>query len=119
MRILCLCRYLGGHLMCFERNDLTLGEINDFFQCGILVMQNLQIISCNDRAIEIFGYEKEEFIGKTPFDLSPEEQADGTASREKWEKIVHNAEHWNNFHWLHIQKNGHLISTNCKMITKD
>jgi PAS domain S-box-containing protein len=49
---------------------------------GILILRGEAIVDCNDRALEIFGAERSELLGKTPWELSPPRQPDGSDSRE-------------------------------------
>ncbi len=82
-------------------------EAND----GIFVMNDLTFVDCNERITEIFGGSKEEVIGKTPLDFSPEVQPDGRLSsekaREKMER-VNNGEP-QVFEWRHHTVEGNPI----------
>ncbi len=49
---------------------------------GILILRDDAIVECNDRALEMFGAERSELLGKTPWELSPPVQPDGSDSRE-------------------------------------
>lgn len=57
---------------------------------GIFLMNDLTIIDCNEQAREIFGApDKEEILGKSPLDFSPETQPGGQPSaRKAREKIA-------------------------------
>ena len=79
-------------------------EAND----GIFLMNDLKFIDCNGRIAEIFKGPKEEIIGKSPLDFSPEVQPDGRLSSEKAkEKIVLvNQGKPQVFEWRHKTVNG-------------
>jgi PAS domain S-box-containing protein len=57
-----------------------------------LVLENETIVDCNDRALDLFGYEvKTEIVGKSTADLSPAQQPDGADSRRKMQDVIHAA----------------------------
>src|SRR5690554_1052653 len=110
---------MGVVQMFLEPYDLTLKEVNDFFLCSILVIKDSKIVSCNDKAIEAFGYTKKDLLGKSPINLSPIEQPDGLPSREKWEKVLLDGTGTRkSFQWLHTRKDGQLFLSECRIIKK-
>lgn len=50
---------------------------------GIFLMRDLTFIDCNRQITEIFQASKQEIIGKSPLDFSPEIQPDGQRSAQK------------------------------------
>lgn len=50
---------------------------------GIFLMKGEYFVECNDEVTRMFEVPKDEIIGKTPFDFSPEKQPDGRDSYEK------------------------------------
>ena len=70
---------------------------------AILLIQDDSIIDCNQRALELFHGSREQIIGKTPLDLSPEMQSDGRSSFKKKEEIALEVISGNlrKFEWLH------------------
>lgn len=58
---------------------------------GIFIMQQEYMIDCNQKTLDIFQCEREEFVGKTPKHFSPEKQPDGTNSQEKAIELITNA----------------------------
>ena len=50
---------------------------------GICILKENKIIDCNSRLEKIFGATKDQIIGRTPIDFSPERQPDGAKSSEK------------------------------------
>ncbi|MEF8874870.1 MAG: PAS domain S-box protein [Candidatus Thermoplasmatota archaeon] len=49
---------------------------------AIVIMKNDRVINCNENALEMFGYDREDFIDKTPYEFLLEKQPDGSDSRE-------------------------------------
>ena len=68
-------------------------------------------IDCNKKTLEIFGCNKEDIIGKPPYDFSPEKQPDGRYSKEiALEKIKDAlAGIPQRFEWKHKKFNGELF----------
>lgn len=50
---------------------------------GICIVKDNKIIDCNSKLEKIFGTGKDNIIGRTPIDFSPEKQPDGSDSAEK------------------------------------
>ncbi|MEG0775445.1 HD domain-containing phosphohydrolase [Clostridium sp.] len=79
---------------------------------AILILEDDKFTDCNTATIKMFGYSsKEQVVGKSPWELSPETQLDGTSSREKSLHFIKTAyENVNlKFEWLHITKEGKLF----------
>lgn len=79
----------------------------------IVVMDAITLIflDCNPAAIEILGYStKEETLGKTPMDNSPEFQYDGAPSEEKAKEFIRQALENTSivFEWINKRPNGEL-----------
>lgn len=75
----------------------------------ILNVANATFTDCNEAAVKIYGAaSKDEVIGKTPLDFSPEFQADGQPSQEKAMGFIGTALETgsNTFEWLHLTANG-------------
>ncbi len=80
---------------------------------GIMVMKDYKFVECNRRAMEIFGCDEKDIIGRYPYEFSPEFQPDGRESKEKAiammdealrGKLVH-------FEWRHKKLDGTLFDT--------
>ncbi|MFH1215376.1 MAG: cache domain-containing protein [Pseudomonadota bacterium] len=50
---------------------------------AIVILQEGSCVDCNERALRLFGYDREDFIGSPPERFSPEIQPDGSLSHEK------------------------------------
>ncbi len=89
---------------------------------AILLFKDGVVVECNDKALELFGCKRDEFIGHSPSDFSPELQPDGTPSalkagtlmREVLEKGVSKT-----FEWQNRRKDGTLfdVELNVSRIT--
>lgn len=80
---------------------------------GIFLMEKDRFIECNEQVCNMFGCSKEEILGKTPADYSPDYQPDGKPSLEKAQSVINKAltEGPQVFYWQHQQKGGSLIDT--------
>jgi PAS domain S-box-containing protein len=78
---------------------------------AIFLLSNQHIIQCNREAQEMFGSTAVDLIGKTPFELSPELQPDGSSSMEKGLEKVIAADAGNSqfFEWQHRRMDGQLF----------
>ncbi|MEP2023136.1 MAG: PAS domain S-box protein [Reichenbachiella sp.] len=77
-----------------EKYQTLFSKAND----AIFISKEDIIIECNERTLEIFGREREELIGHSPYELSPEFQPDGGASNRRMDM--------GNFQWVHNKKDG-------------
>jgi len=80
----------------------------DYAGEGIFLLKGHKIIDCNRKVLELFGLKKEEVIGQTPYDLSPETQPDGLKSKSKTFKYIKEAMRGINkiFEWEHLHSDG-------------
>lgn len=49
-------------------------------QDGLVILEGGCIVDCNQKALDLFGYDRQTFIGKTPICISPQKQANGASS---------------------------------------
>ena len=87
-----------------ERKFRTLFEkTND----AIFIMNDLRIVDCNPATEKIFNIDKNEIIGKTPVELSPEKQPDGRLSKEKAADLINKVSKGEpqRFEWVNLQNN--------------
>lgn len=78
---------------------------------GILLIKDNLIFDCNRRGEALFGYTREELIGRKPFDLSPEDQHDGlpSAYRNRGYLDAALAGTPQLFEWVHQRADGTLF----------
>jgi PAS domain S-box-containing protein len=79
---------------------------------AILIMNGERFVDCNIMSVRMFGYEgSEDIIGRSPWELSPSLQPDGSDSREKALAILRNALRGEpqRFLWNHSRKDGTLF----------
>ncbi|MCZ8134395.1 MAG: PAS domain S-box protein, partial [Algoriphagus sp.] len=75
---------------------------------GYLIIKDGKFIDCNKAVISLLGRSKEEVVGCTPTDISPEKQPNGRLSAEYAKEMLEKTELEGHAHfeWVHIQKNG-------------
>jgi len=76
---------------------------------GILLLRDGHIIDCNPRALELYGYARDELLGKTPVEVSPELQPDGSVSAQVADAMADRVLERANketFEWRHLHKDG-------------
>ncbi len=80
---------------------------------GIFLMQGDKFVECNDEVCNIYGCSKNEIIGCSPIDFSPEFQPDGRRSDQKAQEKISSALDGEPqvFEWKHIKKDGTPIDT--------
>lgn len=87
---------------------------------GLCLVKDAKYFDCNQALLDMIKFDtKEEIVGLTPYDLSPEFQADGVSSKEAAkEKIKECMENGSaRFEWLHKKSDGELFWTEI-VITK-
>ncbi|HEX6981923.1 MAG TPA: PAS domain S-box protein [Balneolaceae bacterium] len=80
---------------------------------GIFIMEGDRFIECNEQATNIYGCSKNDILGRTLYDFSPEFQPDGKNSKEEARKRIEKAlnEVPQVFQWKHLKKDGTGIDT--------
>ncbi|HEX2965496.1 MAG TPA: PAS domain S-box protein, partial [Syntrophorhabdaceae bacterium] len=79
----------------------------------MLIVHNYECIDCNQAALKIMhASDKEQLLGRTPVDISPEIQPDGSLSKERVESLFLKAmkEGSNHFEWCHRNFSGEEFS---------
>nr|WP_282731502.1 PAS domain S-box protein [Methanobacterium alcaliphilum] len=75
---------------------------------GIFLLEGKYFIECNKKVLEMYEVSRDQIIGKTPVNFSPELQSDGERSDDKANKFINLALQGNpqRFEWKHIRKDG-------------
>ncbi len=86
---------------------------------SIFILKDNIFVDCNAKTLELFRCKKEEIIGKTPVDYSPEFQFDGRRSEEKAKGMLDMAYRGKSarFEWLHKKKDGTEFYTDVSLTT--
>jgi PAS domain S-box-containing protein len=94
-----------------EKSELKFKSLFEFANDAIFIMDSKIFIDCNKKTLEIFGCRKEDIIGKTPIEFSPERQADGRLSTEKAAEKIRDTLNGlpQRFEWKHNRLNGELF----------
>jgi PAS domain S-box-containing protein len=89
---------------------------------AILILQGERIVTCNRKAIVMFGYgRREEMIYLTPWDFSPLIQPNGLESRESGRSYLEAAVDGEpqSFDWMYYRKNGSEFDAEVSMTAVD
>ncbi len=80
---------------------------------GVLLLQDGAYIDCNEQACNIWGYTRQEIIGKGPLDFSPEGQPEGGRSADLVQKHLDVARNEGTvcFEWNYLHKNQTPLAT--------
>ncbi|WP_052514951.1 PAS domain S-box protein [Dethiosulfatarculus sandiegensis] len=75
------------------------------------IIKNRKIVDCNKRSLEIFKCSRQDILGKSPDELSPEIQPNGKASRELSDLFLSTADRKGRteFSWTHRRYDGALF----------
>ena len=87
-----------------EKHRLLFEAAND----SIFIMEGEHFIDCNSKTLEMFGCQREQIIGKSPVDFSPDVQPNGKNSqeraREKIDAVLKGQPQF--FEWQHLRLDG-------------
>ena len=80
---------------------------------AIVIMDDSLFIKCNQMALKIYGCNREDIIGHSPWEFSPDIQPDGQQSRINAQYHIQLALKGTpqNFYWRHRKKDGSEIDT--------
>ena len=78
---------------------------------AMFLLQGSVFLDCNDAALSLFGYTKDELIKMPPELLSPTHQPDGVASSEMGRRLIELAASGvpQHFEWVHQRRDGSLF----------
>ena len=84
---------------------------------AIFLMDGPVIVDCNTQTLQLFRRSREDIIGRTPADLSPPFQPDGTQSADKMSEIVDQAMHGTSrfFEWTHFHPDGERFTVEIRV----
>jgi len=75
---------------------------------AVFLVDGTTVIDCNEKTPELFGYSREEVIGRTFTDFAPTTQPDGRHSIETGMELIEKTlqGELQRFYWLHCKKDG-------------
>jgi len=84
---------------------------------AIFLMDELTFIDCNSKALEMFDCKKEQILGHSPTKFSPQNQPDGSESKNKASKMLESvfAGKPQFFEWQHKKLNGVIFDAEVRL----
>ncbi|NDJ76915.1 MAG: PAS domain S-box protein [Chloroflexi bacterium] len=78
---------------------------------ALILIKDGKFVDCNPRTLDLYGHTREDLIGRSPIDFSPERQPDGQLSREAATARIQAAMRGEpqRFEWQHVRKDGSLV----------
>ena len=75
---------------------------------AIFLLEDGRFIDCNPASLVLYGHERHDLIGRSPWEVSPERQPDGRLSSEKSAELIGKAlrRGRHHFEWVHRRKDG-------------
>src|SRR5688572_19082622 len=92
-----------------SRSGAVLDTLFEAAQDAIFLLEGMTLRDCNPATVRMFGCRtKAEIVGRTVLELSPVQQADGTASAKKAKRLVADASSGSSQHfdWRHRRLDG-------------
>lgn len=79
---------------------------------GMFLLDDV-FLDCNDAVCKLFNCKKEDIVGKSPVEFSPEHQPDGQTSMKSATEKIEKAKKGEpqRFYWVHKRKDGSLFDT--------
>jgi two-component system, cell cycle sensor histidine kinase and response regulator CckA len=89
-----------------KENEAKFRTLFNLANDAIFLLYRDNIVDCNNKTLEMFGYTNEQIIGKTICDLSPPLQHDGRDSKEKAIEKINNTIYGEPqfFEWKHVRR---------------
>jgi diguanylate cyclase (GGDEF)-like protein/PAS domain S-box-containing protein len=74
----------------------------------IFLLSNGKFVDCNQEALNMFNCERDDIIGKSPMEFSPEYQPDGSKSEDESMRLIQAASSGKRLHfeWMHRRLDG-------------
>ncbi len=104
----------NSNALTFDNIGVGASTILDSTNDAVLLMEGMNFIDCNKKAIELYGCSsKKQLLSMMPYELSPEFQPGGKYSKDEAFKKVNDALSGipQFFEWKHTKFNGDLIDT--------
>jgi len=94
-----------------KENELKYKTLFAHANDAILLMTNEIFHDCNEKTLSMFGCQREDIIGRPPFEFSPNRQPDGSGSKHKALTLISMALSGTpqRFYWQHQKKDGTLF----------
>lgn len=88
---------------------------------AIFTMSESVFLDCNVTTLDIFGCTREQIIGHSPTEFSPEFQLDGRLSSEASQEYIHKAfaGETQTFEWQHKRLNGNVFDAEVNLVKID
>lgn len=90
-----------------QKSEFWFQNIFDNALDGLVIIKDYKFIQCNKKLQDIFDLTKNELLGKSPWELSPEYQPDGLSSETKSKFFLDklNTDYESSFEWTHLKNN--------------
>lgn len=95
-----------------KQADLKYQRLFENANDGIFIIKNDKFVDCNEQVLNIFGLSsRDQILGKTPVDFSPERQPDGQLSSQKASQKIKKAFNGEPqiFEWRHTTLEGNPV----------
>ncbi|MDQ7092524.1 PAS domain S-box protein [Desulfosporosinus sp. PR] len=93
-----------------KASELTFRTLFEGSSDAILILDDNKFVDCNPATLELLGYDsKENIIGKSLWELSPQFQAKDISSQEKALDIIKTVQKNKKFEWLLRKNDGTLV----------
>lgn len=107
-----------------ERQSVSLNDQRAKFRLlfeassdAVLLLSEGRFVDCNSKAVELFNADRDYLLGKTPVDVSPEQQLDGEDSAEKTALLLQLVETGEPqfFEWRHLRPDGEVFDVSISL----
>lgn len=104
-----------------KESELRYRSLFESANDAILILKGNRFYDCNPKTLKMYGCERNQIIGKYPFDFSPEFQPDGSSSKEKALDHIDRANKggFEFFQWQHCRYDGSLFDAEISLTRFD
>ncbi len=93
-----------------KASEYTFRTLFESSSDAVFIMEDNKFVDCNPATVELLGYDsKENIVGKSPWEISPEMQPEENSSRKKALEIINTTHKSQRFEWWHQKKDGSLL----------